>query len=153
MISGRRLARREAYHRMIIQIGQLKFRLMPSEEPYMIGRAPVNDLVCNDPIASRMHAELRSSGECLEVRDLDSTNGTYLGEHPLPPMVWTRLSAGHVLSIGSWTLQVHADEGDLGVPVLGAKNMHETVTDDASGALPPGFRPTRESLLPDDLLP
>ncbi len=137
---------------MIVQVGPEKFRLLPSQEPYMIGRAPINDLVCKDPIASRMHAELRYQFDLLEVRDLESTNGTYLGEDLLPPMVWTAVE-GRPLSIGSWTLLVHPGPADPSVPLLRSRNLEETVTEDAAdGSLPPGFKPTRESVLPSDLM-
>ena len=44
-----------------------------------IGRAPDNDLVLDDLIVSRYHAELRSTPDGrYEIADLGSHNGTYL---------------------------------------------------------------------------
>jgi hypothetical protein len=42
----------------------------------IIGRAPASDVVIEDPSVSRFHARLEVSGRRVDVRDLDSTNGT-----------------------------------------------------------------------------
>lgn len=42
----------------------------------IIGRAPASDVVIDDRSVSRTHARLEVSGRRLDVRDLDSTNGT-----------------------------------------------------------------------------
>ncbi|MBI4861245.1 MAG: sigma 54-interacting transcriptional regulator [Candidatus Riflebacteria bacterium] len=45
-----------------------------------IGSAPDNDLILTDAGISRHHAVLESSADKVVVRDLGSTNGTYLGD-------------------------------------------------------------------------
>jgi hypothetical protein len=42
----------------------------------IVGRAPASDIVIDDPSVSRFHARLEVSGRRLDIRDLDSTNGT-----------------------------------------------------------------------------
>lgn len=44
-----------------------------------IGASPDNDLVIDDGFVSSFHAEVYLRGERLFVRDLDSTNGTFIG--------------------------------------------------------------------------
>jgi membrane protein YdbS with pleckstrin-like domain len=44
----------------------------------IIGRAPDNDIVIDDPTVSSTHAELREEGGHWVVSDLGSTNGTYV---------------------------------------------------------------------------
>jgi transcriptional regulator with GAF, ATPase, and Fis domain len=45
-----------------------------------IGTAPDNDLVLSDRAISRHHAELRRTAEGLVLRDLGSTNGTFIND-------------------------------------------------------------------------
>ncbi len=44
-----------------------------------IGTAPDNDVVLTDRAVSRHHAEIRMTSQGLQVRDLGSTNGTFIG--------------------------------------------------------------------------
>jgi adenylate cyclase len=46
--------------------------------PFSVGRAASCDLAVQDPTVSRRHAELELAGAGVRVRDLGSTNGTYL---------------------------------------------------------------------------
>src|SRR5688572_6848448 len=46
--------------------------------PLIVGRAPTCDLPVFHPTISRRHAELMSDGTGLSLRDLGSSNGTYL---------------------------------------------------------------------------
>jgi hypothetical protein len=69
------------------------------------GRALDNDVVLEDTRVSRYHAELRLHGERYQLRDLRSTNGTFLNgrsvvEEPIRP--------GDVVSFGGLELLVQA---------------------------------------------
>ncbi len=74
------------------------FRLMPGQV-VTIGRAPANRIVLKDERCSRFHAEVAQQGNGWIVRDLDSRNGTLVGEEavrgerPLHP--------GDVIRIGN----------------------------------------------------
>jgi hypothetical protein len=48
-----------------------------------IGRDAENDLVVPDPRVSRRHAELHAHDGRLEIRDLQSTNGTWIGDNQI----------------------------------------------------------------------
>jgi pSer/pThr/pTyr-binding forkhead associated (FHA) protein len=73
----------------VVQIGE------SGAQPYMItrtmrfGRTRDNDIVVDDPRASRHHAEIRSENNQWLIRDLESLNGTFLngalvaGDQPL----------------------------------------------------------------------
>jgi transcriptional regulator with GAF, ATPase, and Fis domain len=68
---------------------------------FLIGSAPDADLVLGDPLVSRRHCEIGVTGDHYVVRDLESTNGTFLGgvrvtEAPLAP--------GATLRVGDTTL-------------------------------------------------
>ena len=44
----------------------------------MIGRAPLNDIVIDNPFVSAQHAMLLQLGNSYWLKDLNSTNGTYI---------------------------------------------------------------------------
>jgi DNA-binding NtrC family response regulator len=48
-------------------------------DPLVIGRDPGVAIVLADPEVSALHCELRACGEGIRVKDLGSTNGTFLG--------------------------------------------------------------------------
>ena len=51
------------------------------ERPLVIGRSPDVDVVINDCNVSRRHAEVWRTSEGVAIRDLQSTNGTYVNGH------------------------------------------------------------------------
>jgi hypothetical protein len=53
----------------------------PGEQPLRIGRDPVNGLRLTHDTVSRVHAELSLRGGHWVLRDLGSTNGTYVNGH------------------------------------------------------------------------
>lgn len=55
------------------------FRLIPGRT-VTIGRAPTNQIVVKDERCSRYHAEIFLTQGCWTLRDLDSRNGTLVGE-------------------------------------------------------------------------
>jgi pSer/pThr/pTyr-binding forkhead associated (FHA) protein len=44
----------------------------------MIGRAPLNDIVIDNPVVSAQHAVLLKVGDSYWLKDLNSTNGTHI---------------------------------------------------------------------------
>ena len=72
-----------------------------------VGTAEGNDLVLSDPTVSRYHLELQRTERGVHVRDLESTNGTFVGG----VMIERGLArAGSVIRIGHTKLRVE-DEG------------------------------------------
>jgi adenylate cyclase len=57
--------------------GQRTFQLQPGAT-CLVGRAPTSDLSVVDPTISRKHAEVEWSGYAVRVRDLGSSNGTFV---------------------------------------------------------------------------
>jgi hypothetical protein len=51
------------------------------DRPLVIGRSPDVDVVVNDSNVSRRHAEVWRTIEGIAVRDLQSTNGTFVNGH------------------------------------------------------------------------
>lgn len=69
-----------------------------SEEKTTVGRADGNMLRIEDPSVSSHHAEIVLSGDQLHVRDLGSTNGTFLNGERIPEGV---VNAGDELRFGA----------------------------------------------------
>jgi hypothetical protein len=69
--------------------GEIQPRLIVSDgrsfavgdEPLIIGRSPDVLVVVNDSNVSRQHAEVWRTAEGVAIRDLQSTNGTYVNGH------------------------------------------------------------------------
>ncbi len=101
----------EAFGYLVIRDGKKwsdVFRLVPGRT-VTIGRSPTNQIVVKEDQASRRHAEIFQSGGKWTVRDLDSRNGTaignerVIGDRVLKPgdVIWiagTQLAFVHDLS-------------------------------------------------------
>jgi len=74
--------------------------LEPSPYPYIMGRAPDNQLVVNDSQASSHHAQILCDGQGYLLTDMGSTNGTFVNEQRLVPNVPRLLHAGDTIRIG-----------------------------------------------------
>ncbi|MFB7507360.1 ABC transporter ATP-binding protein/permease [Streptomyces broussonetiae] len=87
-----------------------------------IGRAPDNDLVVDDLIVSRRHAELRTHTDgTYEIDDLGSHNGTFLNGRPV---THAPVGPGDVVGIGHSAfclvgdeLQEYVDTGEVSLDV------------------------------------
>ncbi|MGW7404755.1 FHA domain-containing protein [Streptomyces sp. NPDC054833] len=87
-----------------------------------IGRAADNDLVVDDLIVSRRHAELRALADgTYEIADVGSHNGTYLNGQPVTR---ARIRPGDIVGIGHSTfslvgdtLQEYVDTGEVSLDV------------------------------------
>jgi hypothetical protein len=81
-----------------LSAGRLRSRRIHLREGYtIIGRAPTSDLVLDDPSVSRFHARLEVRGRRIDVRDLDSTNGTRLNGYPVK---YAPVEAGDTITFG-----------------------------------------------------
>jgi DNA segregation ATPase FtsK/SpoIIIE, S-DNA-T family len=78
-------------------------RLLPGK--MTIGRAAGNVVRVEDPDVSRVHAAITSDPSGLTVRDLDSTNGTFVDEVPVTTSP-VKLMPGQLLRVGNSTLTV-----------------------------------------------
>ena len=56
----------------------VKQKTFPIADKMSIGRSPENDIRIDHEMVSSKHAELKLSGEILIIRDLESTNGTFV---------------------------------------------------------------------------
>ncbi len=71
-----------------------------------VGRHSTNDFVVDDPRVSGAHLEISLTDTRVRVRDLDSLNGTWLGQHRI---IDVELARGGELTIGDSLLRLETD--------------------------------------------
>jgi DNA-binding NtrC family response regulator len=82
-------------------------RVTIGDKPVRVGKAEHNELVLHDPTVSAEHCRFEPEGSVLCIRDLESTNGTYV--HGLR-VTRAQLSAGARVRVGRTDLRVVAAE-------------------------------------------
>ena len=87
---------------LVASDGNQTFEL-PMGMPLVLGRALNSDIPVFDPTISRRHAEVKSDATGVDVRDLGSSNGTFLNG---AKVAQARLSAGDVIGFGRVTFRV-----------------------------------------------
>ncbi|MDP1860024.1 MAG: adenylate/guanylate cyclase domain-containing protein [Gemmatimonadaceae bacterium] len=66
-------------YRLVTTDGNIQFELRPGM-PLVLGRALSSDLPVLDPTISRRHAEVTADATGVSIRDLGSSNGTYVSD-------------------------------------------------------------------------
>jgi pSer/pThr/pTyr-binding forkhead associated (FHA) protein len=85
---------------LIVQTGTRPLRYELVGDNVTIGRAPSNDIVIENPVVSAQHAVLLKFGNCYWLKDLNSTNGTYVnGVH----FTYGELKDGDAIRFGAVT--------------------------------------------------
>ncbi len=82
-----------------------KFPIPPEEGATLrIGRELDNEVILVDPRASRYHAELRRTEGGMEIRDLNSANGTLIGSRRLEAETWEKVTQGQIVQMAETRL-------------------------------------------------
>lgn len=97
------------------------------------GRSAGNDYPLNDPAVSEKHCEVLVDHDLVFVRDLGSTNGTFINRQPVTEAM---LYAGQILQIGPLEMVLDAEEVRVALPELPAAPKPELV---ASAKLKDGY--------------
>jgi ABC-type multidrug transport system ATPase subunit len=114
-VDGERIQKKEVGHGSIIQLGLHRMPLSQLTQglgqhaatptvldtTIFVGRLPVCDIVLPFPMVSGQHLEVRLLSDLLEVRDLGSSNGTFIARQRLPIKAWTALGENE-LHLGSF---------------------------------------------------
>jgi hypothetical protein len=90
--------------RLVIRAGPQAGEVLafPADQSIIrLGRSPANDMVLQDKQASRYHAQISRHGAGFLIRDLDSTNGTFVNDEklkgPRPLRPGDRIRIGEVV--------------------------------------------------------
>ena len=89
-----------------------------------VGRSPENDLMLEDSDASRQHALLIRSAQGFMVKDLGTSNGTFVNDSRLVEPAW--LENKDVIKIGELEItfiQTRKDPSTLGLEVVYASEL------------------------------
>ncbi len=108
--------------RLTVETGAASPQLsnLSPKQTIRLGRNSKNDIVLDDPHASRWHAELYSDGQHWYVRDCDTTNGTKVNGVKIAEA--TPLENNQVIGIGDARMRFTLDsstEGTAELPSLG----------------------------------
>ncbi len=88
---------------------QTEWELEPGE--YILGRYPTNDIVIPDPYVSRRHARIYYKDGEWFIEDLDSTNGTIVGNEDIRGKGAKKLVNGEEIVVGLTILSVSIGGG------------------------------------------
>ncbi len=108
--------------------------------PLIVGRAPTCDLPVVDPTISRRHAELVSDGFAVTLRDLDSSNGTYVNGKRVKRV---RVAVDDLVAFGKVGFRLEAygaptpvvSQTAVGPPSIGATIVRQIPMRDAAAAI------------------
>lgn len=85
-------------------IGKIKQEFILDQDLVSIGRAKENNLVLDEPVVSRYHAQLTKNPDGYVITDMGSSYGTHVNDDKLPPRVPKPLNDGDVIRIGAFEL-------------------------------------------------
>ena len=71
-----------------------------------IGRDSDNNIVLDNKLVSRHHAMIQKIKNAYFLKDLNSTNGTYINDTRIPSDKYIRLNAGDKVTVGSSSLVI-----------------------------------------------
>ena len=100
-----------------------------------MGRNPTNEFRISDASVSSFHAEVTvlDDGSAVIVRDLQSTNGTFIDNHPVEE---APILAGQTLQLGAVELRLEAETFEIRIP--GSTGPQAAVPAGELAALPDG---------------
>jgi transcriptional regulator with GAF, ATPase, and Fis domain len=97
-------------------------RAVSDDDELTVGSATGASLRLSDPAVSRLHCVIRVGERGLELRDLGSTNGTFLGEHEI---VRAFVRTGARIRLGATTIAVTIMDDELERPLASADRFGE----------------------------
>ncbi len=98
---------------------------LPADREVIVGREEGCTIRVPQKDVSRQHCILKSSGEGILLRDLDSQNGTFVNDQPIKGE--RLLSPGDVVRIGSTEFEVDGKKTAKSAPTPAATNEDDIV--------------------------
>lgn len=111
-------------------------------QPRLVLGREVGDIVLNDPLSSSTHAEIVFANGQVTLRDLGSTNGTYVNGQRITEVV---LTPGVIVQFGNSHVQVVAGEDQRGRTMVAGTAMRPPTQPPAQAGYPPlGTQPPQQ---------
>jgi adenylate cyclase len=120
-------------YRLVSYTGDQQFDL-PAGRTLLVGRAVSSDIAIYDPTISRRHAELIVTPDAVQVRDLGSSNGTFINGTRVST---GRLSPSDSVTFGKVLFQLERTDGIEPRPSQMAPDSEIVRQMQVSGGLPP----------------
>lgn len=118
----------------MLHISTMKNRVALPSADYVLGRRSPSHLLILDPTVSSKHCKIWSDGTGWFIKDLSSTNGTWLNGIQLIPNQGYEIPKDSIIKIGianisvSWDLGVHDSSPELTFPIILLAENEETST-------------------------
>jgi two-component system response regulator GlrR len=93
-------------------------------DPLVVGTSPECDVVLDDPHVSRKHCAIAMGDAGVLLRDLDSKNGTFVGDLQIHEVV---LRPGVVARVGQWLLALRVTGAPREMPLSSSARFGEAV--------------------------
>ena len=127
----------------------------PIHTPFRIGRKIGLDLQLHCASVSAVHAEIFEENGQLWVRDLDSTNGTFVNGNRIRHK--TRLVENDTIQFGTSVFHIARDSEPVSSPVVGNPTPESTLESERferllSGGVVPFFQPIVQLTSEDDVI-
>ncbi|MCM1320492.1 MAG: FHA domain-containing protein [Bacteroides sp.] len=87
----------------------LNNKKIPLVAKITIGRHSDNSIVIDSSLASRHHAVIHKIKADYYLKDIGSTNGTFLNGHKIPEDKYVKLNSGDKISVGNVNLVFHGN--------------------------------------------
>jgi two-component system, NtrC family, response regulator GlrR len=104
---------KERKYQVTVELGPDAGKSRTIEGKMVIGKHPDAGFPLGDGTVSRYHVELTPKPDGVSVRDLESTNGTYLGGTKITEVL---VEGEATFSIGKTSMRISMVESDLGLP-------------------------------------
>ncbi len=95
--SGKRLSQIKKHGALVLTYAG---KNLPVTGQITIGREPENTIHIDDGLVSRYHALVQKIKDAYFIKDLDSTNGTFVNGHEIPKGNYIKLNRADVIRIG-----------------------------------------------------
>lgn len=124
-VNDRAVSRRLRRARLRVIDGPDRGRTIDIDKPKVtIGRSMICDLVLGDRAVSSTHAEIEAAEMGYLLRDLNSTNGSYIGEVKIREAV---VPIGTRIRMGMTTVQIDPADGTVDIPLSASDRFYELV--------------------------
>jgi pSer/pThr/pTyr-binding forkhead associated (FHA) protein len=90
---------------VFLKLGEQIVRLPQDGQAAQFGRTEDSPIKFKSSLVSRRHAEFRANNGTLEVRDLNSSNGTFVGDKKIEPGKWHRVQDGQKMNLAGVPLE------------------------------------------------